>query len=356
MRRIRDMGSSVSSANGTDVFRSHVAVLVVFLFATCAACAPTDSPLVRESWTHVLADLPAALLSVSGNSDTDVWMVGASDGDEALVLHYDGQRFERVLTGHPGALWWVLTLESGTTLLAGSDGTVLRARKDGTFTRLETPSHDATVFGLWGRLTSSLWAVGASAAGDGFIWRDDGGGFEPVEVDPEITRGRSVFKVWGRDDDDVWFVGDAGLALHYDGEEFAPVALPHDAALITVHGDDEAVYAVGGLGESTILRATDTTTFIEVTPDFAPSMNGVFATGAQVYAVGERGEVMVQRRGQAFRWVDTRLDLRRDYHAVWVDPEGGVWAVGGHIRQEPLVRGMLTYFGDLDVASEVRGL
>jgi hypothetical protein len=82
-----------------------------------------------------------------------------------------------------------------------------------------------------------------------------------------------------------------------------------------------------------------------MTPPDAPPMNGVYARGDVAYAVGDYGEVLRRTAGGPFERVETGLDLARDYHAVWMDEAGGVWAVGGHVNVAPLVQGLLSYGG-----------
>jgi hypothetical protein len=53
--------------------------------------------------------------------------------------------------------------------------------------------------------------------------------------------------------------------------------------------------------------------------------------------------------------VKTGLDLIDPFHAVWVDPEGGVWAAGGDVLTPLLNEGMLLHRGEALVA-EIEGL
>ncbi|HRE89156.1 MAG TPA: hypothetical protein PK095_08445, partial [Myxococcota bacterium] len=83
----------------------------------------------------------------------------------------------------------------------------------------------------------------------------------------------------------------------------------------------------------------------DASPPDVPPLNGVWvqADGTTV-VVGAAGSVY-ERRGTVWRApsdVPASLD---DYHAVYVDPEGGVWAVGGFLLVEPQRRGMLLHYG-----------
>ena len=91
------------------------------LFAGLAHCGGDDSPArpppsvrpeasVAARLVKLTADESAALFSVSGTSEKNVWAVGADKGKGPLVLHFDGTSWSRVATGHRGDLWWIHTL------------------------------------------------------------------------------------------------------------------------------------------------------------------------------------------------------------------------------------------------------
>ncbi|HTQ03575.1 MAG TPA: hypothetical protein VMI54_06950 [Polyangiaceae bacterium] len=319
---------------------------LLFLGALGAGCGSKPSspePAEVQAWDLDLHDLPAALLSVSGRAANDVWTVGALLDQEALVLHSDGQTWERVHVGAPGDLWWVDAFDDGTLLMAGSAGTIIQG--DGVnFTTLPTPDPTVTLYGIWGTDPEHLWAVGTDGT-NGVVWRSsDQGGFEVADVDPALLDHAALFKVWGRSDDDVWMVGIQGQILHFDGTEVSRVTSDNQLPLTTVQGTDSALYAVGGIGGAVVLEL-EGDDWVDVTPTDAPSMNGVYARGDVVYTVGVHGEVLRKSGDGAFERVETGLDLARDYHAVWIDEEGGVWAVGGHVSVAPLVQGLLSYSG-----------
>src|SRR5687768_5000089 len=78
------------------MLRSSLAVLVIF---TACACSDTDPP-KDPTWQLVQEDLPGGLLRVWGRNARDVYAVGADgDGQESLVIHFDGEKWTRL---HPG--------------------------------------------------------------------------------------------------------------------------------------------------------------------------------------------------------------------------------------------------------------
>src|SRR5262249_17724997 len=89
----------------------------------CTVAGNTPTPTVAAGTLRlILKQLPAALISVTGTSASDVTTVGADpdDGFGPYVLHYDGQKWKRLRTGATGDLWWIsVTPIGGAYYLAG---------------------------------------------------------------------------------------------------------------------------------------------------------------------------------------------------------------------------------------------
>ncbi len=314
-----------------------------------AGCGPSDG------WTEVLRGLPGGLPSVWGTSSADVWTVGGDAGDGPLVLHYDGARWERRRTGTHGDLWWVFGFDAGPVFMGGARGQIVRY-VDGGLASSPTPG-GSTVFGIWGTAPDDLWAVGGSGPTGGFVWRFDGATWSAVTGLPPVATTVPIYKVWGRARDDVWMVGAGGVSVHFDGRSFtlAPTGTVRD--VFTVHGSATRVAAVGGdgfIGELDGDRWTLPPSLdAHGAPDHTP-LAGVHCTATAAYAVGQQAHV--KRRDDA-GWVDedTGLSELLDLHGVWVDPDGGVWTVGGQLVAEPISDGILLHRGPA-VADVVAGL
>ncbi len=213
------------------------------LLAIFAACNPGDDDLpVPTSWTALGQHAKEALLSVSGRSERDVFAVGADRGAGPLVLHYDGETWQRMSTGSRGDLWWVHAFADGPVFMAGAYATILKHEGD-TFTRMKTPGIGVnTIYGLWGPAPDDLYAVGSITGRNGFIWHYDGKEWKdlPLPADLPLTDKHDIpgfFKVWGQSGDSVYVVGGKGVMLHgnaRDGFKVVPTAA--DVSLFTVHG------------------------------------------------------------------------------------------------------------------------
>jgi hypothetical protein len=343
-------------------FFGRAFVLVAFTSSLALSGCPGPTPDAR-TWSIVAERLPEALLSIGGRSATDVWAVGADHGRGPLVLHYDGTRWERRETGHQGHLWWVHVFEDGTAMMGGASGAILRW--DGsTFTRMETPGLGRhTVFGIWGSSPTNVYAVGGSANRQGFIWRYDGTAWTeevlPRDIplltfdvvgDDDPTDIPGLFKVWGDTRGNVWVVGAAGTILHREGEgafEVASSGLSTSTTLFTVSGNDQLVVAVGGGSNGVVVEGMGAA-FTDRSPALSGLIQGISVRpDGEAWASGARATMYRRENGA---WVDVDHGLFfetmiQSLHATWIDPTGGVWAVGGSVLSTDLDNGVIIHFG-----------
>ncbi|MBP6832170.1 MAG: vanadium-dependent haloperoxidase [Deltaproteobacteria bacterium] len=314
---------------------------------------PDDPPgPVSRAWQAVATELPEAALSVTGTSARDVWVVGADKGSGPLVLHYDGARWERVGTATRGDLWWAQAFADGTVWMGGASATLLR-HQGGRIERFAAPgSARATVFGLWGARPDDVYAVGSTAGRNGFVWHFDGTSWRDTALPsslPDVNPthdGPAFFKVWGRSADDVWVVGELGVALHGRAGAFTPFDTGTTRRLFTVHGDAQRTFLVGGDAQGVLQESSGAAAaFAGRAPDDAQLLQGVCSSGDAAWAVGQGCRVF-QRVGAAWREEDHGLRLTaQSLHAVWIDPGGGVWAVGGNVLSTSLDAGVIAHYG-----------
>lgn len=329
---------------------------------TEAGDEPTPTPTVRPGLPTlrvVTERLPAALLSVAGTSATDVYAVGGDPGDGKgpLALHYDGSAWQRLETGASGALWWVADPPiEGEPYFAGDNGQVLRYRPASrTFEALPTQRTE-TLFGIWGTDRSHIWAVGGDSSNPettGVLLFHDGTRWSVEDLSALLPGGvPALFKVWGRNASDVYVVGFRGVMLHYDGTRWESLSSATTRALLTVHGNSSTVAAVGGAVSGVIVERAGNGAFADRTPASLAEMNGVYLREDGLgIAVGLEGATALRTPGGWSRgaFVDTAELL--SFHAAWIDPSGGVWAVGGDL--DSLDAGVLAYGGPRVVPAPV---
>jgi hypothetical protein len=330
------------------------------LMVALSGCGPSEgqSPdeALPKNWSWVAHSPGAALLGVHGTSERDVWMSGADDGQGPVVLHWDGQAWERLPTGARGDLWWVHATAQGPVFLGGSDGLVLRYDA-GKFERLSTPGLGKhTVYGISSLSPRDVYLVGAAAGRNGFIWHYDGESMRELALPDDVPLDEhrdtpGLFKVWAGGPNNVWVVGARGVVLRGGAEHgFELVREGGEEILFTVSGNDGQVAIVGGTGQGRLLEASTSSkapSLTEHTPEDAPLLQGVSVTprGA-VWAVGAGGSIYRGKDGR-FAVVDPGLPFGagESLHAVWTDPVGGVWAVGGDVLTPELDQGLALHGG-----------
>lgn len=310
--------------------------------------------------------LAGALLSITGSGPDDVYAVGADpdDGKGPLFLHYDGTAWQRLESGASGDLWWISLVQiDGSYFLCGDGGLVLSyAPATGVFTPYQTPGNER-LYGIWGASADAVWAVGGDV-GDlnhgGVVWRYDGVNWTAVDLSQLSAQGIPVlYKIWGRAADDIYAVGEQSFTLHYDGNAWTEVPnllQPTENALFTVNGNADITVASGGFFlDSVLLEGPAQGEFADRTPSGVPQLNGIYVTEEGAGAsVGREGAVALRREG-VWSMVDSQLDTILDFHAVWIDPEGGIWAVGGDLTSD-FDDGMLAYSGRREIASGIDSL
>jgi len=328
--------ASISPAAALKLFGATLLLVLI------AGCQGSDNENRASSdWRVVMSGQPAGLTSIWGTSAQDIWAVGGDPDDSgSTVMHFNGSAWMNLTTQTTGDLWWVFGFDGGPVFMSGENGLILEY-KDGSFERMQTPG-TATVYGVWGSSPTDMWAVGGNVTGGAFAWRYDGNNWSEAEgFPPVLVRSASLFKVWGRASDDVWMVGTQGVILHYDGGRITQVASGTERNLFTVNGDGTRIAAVGGFGTGVIVE-NEGDRWQDVTPASTPHVIGVWLNGDASYAVGIEG-VVLRRRNGVWTRVDTGLNIREAFHSVWVDPSGGIWAVGGQVLAAPLVDGVMIH-------------
>ena len=347
--------------------RAMLAGAVVGLAAaSCGGGGSGGDAAAKLKWQIVTQDLPEAVLSIAGASATDAWAVGADLGSGPLALHFDGSAWTRVATGSRGTLWWVQAFPDGTVMMAGAQSTILVTTDGASFQRMVTPGLASyTIFGLWGTKSDDVYAVGDVSGRDGFIWHWDGVAWSEVAVPDGLAKTAlgdtpGFFKVWGDGAGRVYVVGGHGTLLRrLATEPFSLIPTGVDSTLFTVHGTRFGAVVVGGAGMGNLLEAPLTgpaaSATIEPPGTTLPLLQGVaLEANGHGFASGALGAIFERTAG---RWqpVDTHLTLPviESLHAVWIDPSGGAWAVGGDVITTALSHGAILHAGAHDVAAYV---
>lgn len=336
--------------------------------STCIGCHVSPECLSRDYMcteggdearlTAVLTRLPAALLSIAGRGPNEMYAVGGDPGDGfgPFVLYYDGSVWRRLNTGASGDLWWIsVTPIDGDFYLAGGGGLVLRFDPDArTFEQIPTPGTEV-LFGIWGASANDLWVVGGDDEFPdvgGVLWHYNGTSWTVYDTTTIRPGGvPRLFKVWGRSADEIYAVGLRGITLRYNGQAWTELTNSSMRPLFTVHGNDNLVAASGGFVDGVILEL-EGDQFVQRPSDNVQQMNGIFIPpSGDGVAVGITGDI-ARRLGGVWEEGGDGLDTPLDFHAAWIDGEGGIWAVGGDLSLA-LSEGMVAYAGTRQIGSDV---
>lgn len=328
---------------------------MMLLFHLMACPAPLDSdsaPPAEGAWSSVGLGLGPALLSVTGTGSDDVWITGADAGAGGTLLHFDGAAWSSVdVDGTVGDLWWA-SLNATSAWACGAAGLVLRHDlASGTTTSVSIET-SATLYGIWAASDDDVWAVGGDpeAASDAAeLWHRTGSTWTRVDLDPVVAAELALYKVWGNTPDDVWAVGSGGVAMHYDGAAWTVSDTVTTSRLFTVHSNTIDTFAVGGDVSGEVYHWSGAQ-WVNESPSFTQQFAGVYVPGTgDPVLVGAGGGVYTRTDGAWVQDLAAKDETFQDLHAVWVDPDGGVWAVGGHVSGLPLIQGVLLYRGSADV-------
>lgn len=330
-----------------------VGVLWFLVVAACTDGKDTgggdDSGTPVSPFQVVAEELPSALMSVNGTSATDIYAVGADTGSGPLILHYDGTSWTTLDAGVSGDVWWVHPTAAGATMV-GENGLILEYDKaSGTFTQIPGPT-GSVLFGVWGAADDDLWTVGGDTYGatDPVIWRNQGGTWAAFSDPPleNYTAPDMFYKVHGSSASDLYVVGTGGTILHWDGAALSAENSGVTSNLFTVHTGGSFPVAVGGFGQSMVLN-NEGGIWTNRSPGFTPQTNGVYGRGSTLIGVGSQGSVI---RWDGAAWIpDAAKATARDLHGVYVDPDGGIWTVGGALSSTPLTSGVVLYDGPATV-------
>lgn len=317
-----------------------------------------DNTPAEPTFQLVLRDLDAGLLSIAGQSASDMYAVGADPGDGfgPYLLHYDGTEWTRIETGATGDLWWISSvLIDGDYFIVGEAGNMVRFDPEAqTFDHFDSIT-DATLFGVWGTDSGHVWAVGGDLnqqTEGGTILRYDGTQWTAEDLTAVQPEGvPTLFKIWGRSETEVYVCGATGLILKYDGTAWSQVDSGTTRNLISIYGNDDLVVAVGGFNDAVLTEQEgDATAFVNVAPAGTPQMNGIFVTPDGFAASVGLTTSVTFRTEEGWQVQETGFEEQInnplvDWHADFIDPDGGIWMVGGLIRFEPLQDGIVGYYG-----------
>jgi hypothetical protein len=242
-------------------------------------------------------------------------------------------------------LWWVYGFGPSDVWAVGEQGVILHF--NGTeWSTVEEPSHDYTLWGVWGASPTSLWTIGGVVDGSGtsIIRHYDGERWEDV---PDIGVERELlFKVWGTSEENIYVVGTTDI-LHYDGTDWTRTASPTTDRLLTVRGrGPDDIYAVGGVSAAVVVHY-DGTEWTEIEVDPVGGLMGVWTAPGEPVVVSGRNGAILWDDGDGFELVADSGTFR-DLHVAWGDGTGNYMAGGGILFPSENPDGVLVGIGEIE--------
>jgi hypothetical protein len=308
-------------------------------------------PLSTASWTAVKSGTGNELDGVWASPNGEAWAVG----DLGTILHWNGTAWAAVssptqsplhaVSGNgPDNVWAVgdppLAMSCGATAAA-----VVRLQ-GGNWTPVCNTPNTNPLHAVWVDPNSNNEVWFAGDLGTVLHWN---GSWLPAEhpVPAQLTG------IWKSPLGEVWVVGAGGVTLHKrtDGTTWKSEASHTTVFLDGVWGTaDNDIWAVGDLG--TIIHWNGSAWTADAASGSTPNMlTSIWGTGSDLWAVGDGGTVLHRLGGG---WLSESSELTSDLFGVGGSQGNDPWAVGGggailrkRVRLD-FVAGRLGGYGNID--------
>ena len=309
----------------------NLSVAAVLLLCVSTACDTTPEEVLN--WTVAELPLETGVIMSGVQTDSGAQFVVGGYPDFGMVLKKTDAGWQQVAT-FDQMLHWIHATED-TLWVVGARGLMATIDEAGNLTEGPWSETELELWGVYAVNDSDIWIVGGQprAAGEthAIILRYKNDAWE-VMVMPELDRPcPSLFKVWARDENDVYFVGANGVLLHFDGERIRQRPLDIGDDLVALWGTQDSLVIVGGRTRGVVIteHLSEWKTHLLATTS---GLNGV--------AIGARHTALVGHQGTVVRFQNQNFDSRiitrpvnRLLHGVFVVNQQDFVATGGTLDQ-----------------------
>ncbi len=300
-------------------------------------------------WSPVASNLSSALYAVASIGEDDLLAVGES----GVMQRWIGGARQTLSAGSRAARLTAFVDDANTVWIGGDE--LIAHRPSGW--SLDMPPTQRAIYGLWGR-DNELWAVGTAgsvvhlsgatwsddmpaAAGDTWLrsihgtndsaWIVGNDGLALTRAagtwtQVDTPRNATLRDVWTLAEDDAWAVGDNATALHWNGSTWQAVDTGIDSASLravwAASADD--VWAVGSLGSVIHWNGNAWSTAMS---GGAYSLDDVVGFEGELWAVGNAGTLL---HFDGTSWTAEESGTTHNLHAIVIDRDQTLWAVGDH--------------------------
>lgn len=271
------------------------------------------------------------LMSVTAAPGGQTWFMMGGTPEQGALYRGDGVSFEALDPGEVPLLTWAHAFAADDVFIVGDQATVLRF--DGQrFERHQVPT-EQDLWGVWGASRDDVWAVGGDGRAEGHatLLHFDGETWSEA-AQPTLTRPKvwAWYKVWGSSADDVYVVGQNGGVLHFDGERWEERLVGASDDLIAVWGSDaDHVMMVGGRDNARVVRF-DGEDFEAVSLAPLPGLNGVWMDADNTVHVAGIEGTLAKVDFETLTYEESRQPTRLAFHALH-GAGSRLLAVGGNL-------------------------
>ncbi|HEU4559086.1 MAG TPA: hypothetical protein VFS20_14595 [Longimicrobium sp.] len=328
-----------------------------------------------SAWTTLFSDPSYGLYTVTGTSDSDLW-VGGTKNLRTVLLHFDGTTWTphfipqgTTTVADYGTVNEIVMFSPTSGIAVANNGSSPAfGRWDGTaWTDGDAPAG----FGLhsaWGSSPDDFWIAGqrgqrwrykdgawqnwSTGVGElntiwgtsaSNVWFGPGARFDGTTFQGYAypVSGHVYYGMWGTGPNDVYAAGysttSGGTLLHWNGTAWS-TAITVSAGLHDVWGTPGGKYfAVGDRG--TVLSNTDGSWKVLEHGGNLLALALAMASDTSAYAVGENGTVL---RWAGGAWSDVSPGGTTTWKSVWHDGSGGWYVAGGQSILRSLNGGAFT--------------
>lgn len=271
----------------------------------------------QQKWQKVPSGVTTALFGVWVLGPSDAWAVG----ERGTALHWDGQRWSATPTGTTQLLRDVWASGPTDVWAVGDAGTVRHF--DGTGWRTVSLSGVALQMrGVWGTGPANIWISGIN----GQLWHFDGASWQTAYVGTKVA----LQAIHGLDADNIWFVGESGYIVRWNGVYMSSVS-DRTAAGQTIRSmwidDQGAVRFYGSRGQIFVRSGERWITTSQNSANGLYSVIPLPGTNGALHSVSVFGEIGTYLP-DFNTWLLIPSGTTQPLTDIWASSEGNFWAVG----------------------------
>jgi len=257
----------------------------------------------------------------------DIFVVSSSEiyvvGENETFLFYDGIDWQREFPFSPLGINCIWGPDSEHLFAAGDQATFFM-RENGIWHPIfKGDSDDPEFYDIWGASKERIFIVGGYLS-QGVVYEWDGSTVSSMSI-PDC---KTLYCIWGTDENNVFAAGDGRVILHFDGSQWQVVQQYFDdSSIYAIWGpDDNNIFAVGGDLNGGLLLKKNNDIWEKQEQNFYHWLNAIDGNNDNVMIVGEYGSVASVQIPET-QW-NTIVQGQGDLKSIWGRHANDIFAVG----------------------------